>query len=193
MEWHEEHAERWNIEQQVASTYMADVCVGIDQQQRAFLVGSVSLRSGHGHLRDTVRVRIVYPPRFPDRGRFPSVYLESHREQWKNISGSHIEADWRLCLFVPGESGIDFGHKDSLVHLLECLRTFLFKEVVYQRDLRMEAVTGKPPVWPGKARSHGVAGIKEMVTDQGGVGRNAPCPCGSGKKFKHCHMTILEG
>ncbi|MNU11780.1 hypothetical protein D3C72_2599030 [compost metagenome] len=20
-----------------------------------------------------------------------------------------------------------------------------------------------------------------------GVSRNAPCPCGSGKKFKHCH------
>lgn len=20
------------------------------------------------------------------------------------------------------------------------------------------------------------------------IGRNAPCPCGSGKKFKHCHL-----
>jgi len=24
------------------------------------------------------------------------------------------------------------------------------------------------------------------------VGRNEPCPCGSGKKFKHCHYPILE-
>ena len=24
-------------------------------------------------------------------------------------------------------------------------------------------------------------------TTWGGVARNAPCPCGSGKKFKHCH------
>ena len=23
-----------------------------------------------------------------------------------------------------------------------------------------------------------------------GTGRNAPCPCGSGKKFKHCHGRI---
>ena len=23
-----------------------------------------------------------------------------------------------------------------------------------------------------------------------GVGRNDPCPCGSGKKFKHCHGRI---
>ena len=22
------------------------------------------------------------------------------------------------------------------------------------------------------------------------VGRNEPCPCGSGKKFKHCHLEI---
>jgi uncharacterized protein YecA (UPF0149 family) len=21
-----------------------------------------------------------------------------------------------------------------------------------------------------------------------GTGRNAPCPCGSGKKYKHCHL-----
>jgi preprotein translocase subunit SecA len=23
-----------------------------------------------------------------------------------------------------------------------------------------------------------------------GIGRNDPCPCGSGKKFKHCHGAI---
>jgi preprotein translocase subunit SecA len=23
------------------------------------------------------------------------------------------------------------------------------------------------------------------------TGRNAPCPCGSGKKFKHCHGTLI--
>jgi preprotein translocase subunit SecA len=24
------------------------------------------------------------------------------------------------------------------------------------------------------------------------VGRNEPCPCGSGKKFKHCHGALSE-
>jgi preprotein translocase subunit SecA len=24
------------------------------------------------------------------------------------------------------------------------------------------------------------------------VGRNEPCPCGSGKKFKHCHGTLTS-
>jgi len=25
----------------------------------------------------------------------------------------------------------------------------------------------------------------------GKVGRNGPCPCGSGKKFKHCHGRLI--
>src|SRR5215813_8538724 len=24
------------------------------------------------------------------------------------------------------------------------------------------------------------------------IGRNDPCPCGSGKKYKHCHLPIEE-
>jgi uncharacterized protein YecA (UPF0149 family) len=27
----------------------------------------------------------------------------------------------------------------------------------------------------------------------GHCGRNAPCPCGSGKKFKRCHLLAMEG
>jgi preprotein translocase subunit SecA len=29
-----------------------------------------------------------------------------------------------------------------------------------------------------------------FVRDGGKVGRNDPCPCGSGKKYKHCHGTV---
>ncbi|MBK9320663.1 MAG: SEC-C domain-containing protein [Bacteroidetes bacterium] len=25
------------------------------------------------------------------------------------------------------------------------------------------------------------------------VGRNEPCPCGSGKKYKSCHGAMVEG
>jgi preprotein translocase subunit SecA len=28
---------------------------------------------------------------------------------------------------------------------------------------------------------------KRTVRAENKVGRNAPCPCGSGKKYKHCH------
>jgi preprotein translocase subunit SecA len=29
-----------------------------------------------------------------------------------------------------------------------------------------------------------------VVRDAPKVGRNDPCPCGSGKKFKHCHGQL---
>ncbi|NMS58957.1 SEC-C metal-binding domain-containing protein, partial [Vibrio parahaemolyticus] len=29
-----------------------------------------------------------------------------------------------------------------------------------------------------------------MVRDERKVGRNEPCPCGSGKKYKQCHGKI---
>lgn len=31
-------------------------------------------------------------------------------------------------------------------------------------------------------------GSGALRTPMGKIGRNEPCPCGSGKKFKHCHM-----
>jgi preprotein translocase subunit SecA len=35
-----------------------------------------------------------------------------------------------------------------------------------------------------------VATAKPVTRDQPKVGRNEPCPCGSGKKFKHCHGKL---
>jgi preprotein translocase subunit SecA len=31
---------------------------------------------------------------------------------------------------------------------------------------------------------------RPMVRSSAKVGRNAPCPCGSGKKYKHCHGRL---
>jgi len=32
--------------------------------------------------------------------------------------------------------------------------------------------------------------VAPFVRSDRKVGRNEPCPCGSGKKFKHCHGTL---
>jgi preprotein translocase subunit SecA len=37
----------------------------------------------------------------------------------------------------------------------------------------------------------GVAGATGNGKDWSNVGRNDPCPCGSGKKFKKCHGATL--
>lgn len=33
---------------------------------------------------------------------------------------------------------------------------------------------------------------KTLKRAYGKTGRNEPCPCGSGKKYKHCHMREVE-
>jgi preprotein translocase subunit SecA len=46
------------------------------------------------------------------------------------------------------------------------------------------AVQGRGPV---PARTGGDDVIKTVRRDEPKVGRNDPCPCGSGKKYKKCH------
>jgi hypothetical protein len=35
------------------------------------------------------------------------------------------------------------------------------------------------------------AGVRQVRRDEPKVGRNDPCPCGSGKKYKKCHGAGL--
>ncbi|MDP7018823.1 MAG: SEC-C metal-binding domain-containing protein [Pirellulaceae bacterium] len=120
------------------------------------------------------------------------MFLESHRDCWKNSGDSHIESDWRLCLFVPGESGINFADPASLNDLFAVIHTFLFKQRIYQKRLAKTLITGCVAKWPGADRSHGEKGVREAIQAMGGVGRNNPCPCGSGLKYKKCHMRKFE-
>lgn len=53
--------------------------------------------------------------------------------------------------------------------------------VSYQK--RFMSSTPSPPRPPPEAPMKPVAGREPMPK----VGRNDPCPCGSGRKWKHCH------
>ena len=193
MEWHTKAPARWRSEQRIAHRLMRHVQTGLDEQGRAFITGVVHVHSQHGAERGPFSIRVVYPSGFPERGRVPSIYLDSHRDLWQNGQDSHIEADWKLCLFVPGESPVDFRRHDSLEALLCCLGAFLLKECIYQRRLLAQVVTGIQARWPGPDRGHGVRGLREALRDAGGLGRNEPCLCGSGLKFKECCMKKLKG
>jgi preprotein translocase subunit SecA len=43
---------------------------------------------------------------------------------------------------------------------------------------------------PAQAGSPPQAGKRQPVHAEPKVGRNDPCPCGSGKKYKHCHGKL---
>jgi preprotein translocase subunit SecA len=44
---------------------------------------------------------------------------------------------------------------------------------------------------PIRTRSKAAAVDPKDPATWGKVSRNAPCPCGSGKKFKHCHGALV--
>jgi hypothetical protein len=44
-----------------------------------------------------------------------------------------------------------------------------------------------PAAPPRPARSGGDDVVRQVKRDEPKVGRNDPCPCGSGKKYKKCH------
>lgn len=190
MVWYDVDPERWRREQELVSANLTEVETGAEGGT-ACIRGNLELCSEHGHVYDSVRIRIVYPPRFPFRNQPPSIYLESHRDRWRKGGDSHIEGDWKLCLFVPGESQIDFADGDSILALLGVAHTFLLKQRIYQRRLMRAELEGGTAAWPGPDRSHGVKGIREAVRALGRVGRNEPCPCGSGLKYKRCHLGKL--
>jgi len=50
-----------------------------------------------------------------------------------------------------------------------------------------------PPEAPRPARTGGDDVIKQVKREEPKVGRNDPCPCGSGKKFKKCHGVVQSG
>jgi preprotein translocase subunit SecA len=54
---------------------------------------------------------------------------------------------------------------------------------------KREPVARRDPVVVGAGRTKSLAGpaSSSAPVDWSSVGRNDPCPCGSGKKFKKCH------
>jgi preprotein translocase subunit SecA len=43
---------------------------------------------------------------------------------------------------------------------------------------------------PADMTTEGFQPVTTMVRDEPKVGRNDPCPCGSGKKYKQCHGRL---
>jgi preprotein translocase subunit SecA len=60
-------------------------------------------------------------------------------------------------------------------------------EAIESQGEQLRNVTYTAPDESGEAKTFSESGADERFA---GVGRNEPCPCGSGKKFKHCHGKL---
>ena len=59
-----------------------------------------------------------------------------------------------------------------------------------RRGRRRAGPSGGGPFGAGSGR--GPEAVTPVVRDGRKVGRNEPCPCGSGKKYKHCHGQLAR-
>ena len=101
-------------------------------------------------------------------GRFQTDYLETHSD----LFAYDDDPAWR---------GGDTSRAEHLM-LDEAEAPQQVENVKYQHADYDEAL-GTAEGAEGGAQAPASAGPK--------VGRNDPCPCGSGKKYKHCHGTFV--
>ncbi len=55
-------------------------------------------------------------------------------------------------------------------------------------DQITETVEPPPPTFAPRPKLTGTASTQKPTIKSQKVGRNDPCPCGSGKKYKKCHL-----
>jgi preprotein translocase subunit SecA len=49
-----------------------------------------------------------------------------------------------------------------------------------------------PVAEPQQQQQRSAEPVAQFVRENRKVGRNEPCPCGSGKKYKHCHGALAK-
>jgi preprotein translocase subunit SecA len=52
------------------------------------------------------------------------------------------------------------------------------------------SVSAGEPEAAAQAAEPETSAVQTIVREQPKIGRNQPCPCGSGKKYKHCHGKL---
>ncbi|MFN2497959.1 MAG: preprotein translocase subunit SecA [Pyrinomonadaceae bacterium] len=146
---------------------------------------------------------------------------EAMRTYERIIMLNIIDAQWKdhllsLDHLKQGIGLVGYGQKDPLVEYKK--QSFdMFQEMLDRIDtstirslFNLQVVSEQPPeairqrrsprstsmTFTGPNQGAAAAGeeagkVKTIVRDQPKVGRNEPCPCGSGKKYKKCHGAAV--
>ena len=92
-----------------------------------------------------------------------------------------------------------FDIKFELIRMLSRMQIESPKEVEAQERQRRAEAAKRMNFEHSKAQDMGAENMparsadpkgETFVRNQPKVGRNEPCPCGSGRKFKQCHGTV---
>ncbi len=138
-----------------------------------------------------------------------------YAEKEQQIGPEAMRTYERIIMLKQGIGLVGYGQKDPLVEYKK--QSFdMFQEMLDRIDtttirslFNLQVVEEQPPealrqrrrprsplTFTGPNQGAAAAGeeagkVRTVVRDQPKVGRNEPCPCGSGKKYKKCHGAAV--
>jgi len=157
------------------------------------------------------RARAARRSRMTELERY--LLLQVHDTSWKDhlLTKAQIKSNVGLRGYAEKQPIIEFKREglEAFEKMLDAAREKFTDLFFKARWVRQEALA---KIWAGQSTQHaeaasayasgqqaaleahrqaqmaqeGEAAVKQIVRDQPKVGRNDPCPCGSGKKYKKC-------
>ena len=122
-----------------------------------------------------------------------SVILQILDQQWKEhlLSLDHLRQGINLRAYAQKDPLNEYKREafQMFEGMLDKMRQTVTMALAHV-NLRPQQNAGSTDEAPAKkeAKQASALGVTQVKSDK--VPRNAPCPCGSGKKFKHCHGQI---
>jgi ectoine hydroxylase-related dioxygenase (phytanoyl-CoA dioxygenase family) len=129
-----------------------------------------SLRRGDAMLVDYRTLHAGLPNR---SARVRPILYMVYARRWFFDHGNHVRR-------IPLDMTLE--HYEALP---ESVRPLLTRAYSYAMLMRWREVDAARTAAPNPA-----GGAPNVSSNRGNVGRNEPCPCGSGAKYKHCHGRI---
>lgn len=117
-----------------------------------------------------------------------SVILQILDQQWKEhlLSLDHLRQGINLRAYAQKDPLNEYKREafQMFEGMLDKMRQTVTMALAHV-NLRPQQNAGSTDKAPAKKDAKQASGETQVKSDK--VPRNAPCPCGSGKKFKHCH------
>ncbi|MBI4303849.1 MAG: preprotein translocase subunit SecA [Chloroflexi bacterium] len=107
-------------------------------------------------------------------------------EHLTNMEHMRLEAGWQSLRQVRAVDAYKSSGFEQFQVLLDTIRHDVAHTIYHVGIVRQEVQKPAPSPMVAVTAGHG---SKQAQAPQGNkkIGRNDPCPCGSGKKYKHCH------
>ncbi len=104
------------------------------------------------------------------------------------MENMRLEAAWQTLRQTKAVDAYKRGGYQQFQVLLDTIRRDVAHAIFHVNFVRQEAAEPAPsPMALASGRTGGSSRPKPEKIGGRKVGRNEPCPCGSGKKYKHCH------